>query len=75
MISVICPTRKRKKRRESLGCPKSNPDHPFNTKKEIKKQIIECPPTPRQIDAMCEARRRILDEYNIWSVINKLTNR
>ena len=30
-----------KKRRESLGCPKSNPDHPFNTKKEIKKQNIE----------------------------------
>lgn len=39
------------------------------------KQIIECPPTSRQVDAMREARRRILDEYNIWSVINKLINR
>jgi len=30
-----------KKRRESLGSPQTNPEHPFNTKKEVKKQNIE----------------------------------
>lgn len=30
-----------KKRRESLGSPDSNPDHPFNTKKQIKDENIK----------------------------------
>ena len=30
-----------KKRREKLGSPHSNPDHPFNTKKEIKQKNVK----------------------------------
>lgn len=36
------------------------------------KSIIEQPPTDEQIKALREARRRILDEYNVWVVVYNL---
>lgn len=38
------------------------------------KSIIEQPPSRLQIEALSEARRLILDDYNVWVIIYKLIN-
>lgn len=39
------------------------------------KEVISTPPNDAQIEALAEARRRILDEYNMWFVLDKLINK
>ena len=61
------------------GCPNISDYFPAGSYREIDiqdpkqiKEVLDKPITKKNIDALAEARNLIMNEYNIWSVIEKI---